>query len=197
MSSLLPRLALVPADTAVDAEGRCLAGGIEIAAEALKAPAILNLRVGEERSYGLVAVENGAGSPRVRLVSETEMRRLRVRLTSAARESIEALLARSAARQVARRSGRTVEVLGVKAEVAETFAARARGLIGREPPARGEGLLIPRCNCIHTFFMSYAIDAVFLDSEGRVVKTVRNIRPWRILVWGGFRARSVLETAAV
>ena len=129
--------------------------------------------------------------------SSPDSRGAAVRLTSAVRESIEALLAHSAARRSAGRNKRTVEVLGVKAEVAETFAARARGLIGRSRPAKGEGLLIPRCNCIHTFFMSYAIDAVFLDSEGRVVKAVRNIRPWRILVWGGLHARSVLETATV
>ena len=90
-----------------------------------------------------------------------------------------------------------VEVEGVRARVAEGFLARARGLIGRPPPPPGEGLLIPRCNAIHTFFMSYPIDATFLDGDGRVVKTVRNIRPWRPFVWGGLRARQVLETAAV
>jgi len=85
---------------------------------------------------------------------------------------------------------------GVRARVAKGFLARARGLIGRPPPPPGEGLLIPRCNAIHTFFMSYPIDATFLDKEGRAVKTVRNIRPWRPFVWGGFRARQVLETSA-
>ena len=89
-----------------------------------------------------------------------------------------------------------VVVEGVRARVAEGFLARARGLIGRPPPPSGEGLLIPHCNAIHTFFMSYPIDATFLDKEGCVVKTVRNIRPWRPFVWGGFRARQVLETAA-
>ena len=89
-----------------------------------------------------------------------------------------------------------VVVEGVRARVAEGFLARARGLIGRPPPPPGEGLLIPRCNAIHTFFMSYPIDATFLDGEGRVVKKVRDIRPWRPFVWGGFRARQVLETAA-
>ena len=89
-----------------------------------------------------------------------------------------------------------VMVEGVRARVAKGFLARARGLIGRPPPPVGEGLLIPHCNAIHTFFMSYPIDAVFLDKEGRAVKTVRNIRPWRPFVWGGFRARQVLETAA-
>ena len=93
--------------------------------------------------------------------------------------------------------GMAVMVEGVRARVAEGFLARARGLIGRPPPPPGEGLLIPRCNAIHTFFMSYPIDATFLDKDGRVVKTVRNVRPWRLLVWGGFRAVAVLETAFV
>ena len=91
---------------------------------------------------------------------------------------------------------RKVAVQGVEAEVAETFAERARGLIGRPPPASGKGLLILRCNCIHTLFMSYPIDATFLDAEDRVVRTVRGIPPWRAWVWGGWRARKVLETAA-
>ena len=87
-------------------------------------------------------------------------------------------------------------VCGVKADVAETFAERARGLIGRPPPPPGRGLLIPRCNAIHTLFMRYPIDATFLDREGRVVKVVRGIRPGRLFVWGGWRARQVLETAS-
>lgn len=91
---------------------------------------------------------------------------------------------------------RRVQVCGVSAEVASTFAARARGLIGRPSPAPGTGLLIERCNCIHTCFMRYPIDAVFLDRDGSPVRTVRGIRPWRLWVWGGWRAVKVLETAA-
>ncbi len=62
--------------------------------------------------------------------------------------------------------------------------------------APGEGLLIERCNAIHTCFMRFAIDATFLDAEGNVVKVVRNIRPWRLCVFGGRRAVKVLETKA-
>ena len=87
-------------------------------------------------------------------------------------------------------------IQGVDAEIAETFAERARGLIGRRGLAPGTGMLIMKCNCIHTFFMRFAIDATFLDKKGKVVKVVRNIRPWRPWVWGGWRAASVLETAA-
>ena len=87
-------------------------------------------------------------------------------------------------------------VLGVEAEVAESAFERMRGLIGRDRLERGRGMLITKCNCIHTFFMRFPIDATFLDGRGEVVKTVRGIRPWRLWVWGGWRARSVLETGA-
>ena len=90
----------------------------------------------------------------------------------------------------------TVEIGGVTAEVARSFWARLKGLIGRRGLPSGRGLLILRCNAIHTFFMRFAIDATFYDRHDRVVKKVRNIRPWRPFVWGGFRAVKVLETAA-
>ena len=85
-------------------------------------------------------------------------------------------------------------VLGVDAEVAETFAERAKGLIGRKSLAPGTGMLMTKCNCIHTFVMRFPIDATFLDREGKVVKVVRNIPPWRPWIWGGFKSVSVLET---
>ena len=81
----------------------------------------------------------------------------------------------------------TVEINGIRAKVARTLFERIRGLIGVKNLPPGEGLLILRCNSIHTFFMSFPIDAVFLDRSDRVVKVVRNIRPWRFFVWGGDR----------
>jgi uncharacterized membrane protein (UPF0127 family) len=44
--------------------------------------------------------------------------------------------------------------------------------------------------------MSYAIDAYFLDSAGRVVKIVKGIKPWKLFIWGTWRAKKVIETAA-
>ena len=57
-----------------------------------------------------------------------------------------------------------------------------------------EGLLIERCNSIHTCFMRFSIDATFFDAQGNVVKVVKNIKPWRWCVLGGRRAVKVLET---
>jgi uncharacterized membrane protein (UPF0127 family) len=54
-----------------------------------------------------------------------------------------------------------------------------RGLLGRSTLQDGDALLISPCNAIHTFFMKFAIDAVFLDRRGRVVRTLQELRPWR------------------
>ena len=88
-----------------------------------------------------------------------------------------------------------VVISGVRAGVAKTFWQRFMGLMGRKSLPPGEGLLILKCNSIHTCFMRFAIDATFLDGDDNVVKVVRNIRPWRFCVWGGRRAVKVLETA--
>ena len=85
------------------------------------------------------------------------------------------------------------KIFGLDVLVAENFAERAKGLIGRDSMPDGCGMLIPRCNAVHTFFMRFAIDVVFLDADDCVVKTVRNVRPWTFFVWGGFSARKALE----
>lgn len=91
---------------------------------------------------------------------------------------------------------REAVINGVRVRIARTTFDRMKGLIGTKGLPPGEGLLIPHCNAIHTFFMSFAIDATFLDRQNRIVKVVRNIRPWRPFIWGGFRAVKVVETAA-
>lgn len=79
--------------------------------------------------------------------------------------------------------------------LADGFFNRFRGLMGRASLASGEGLLLKPCNSIHTFFMRFAIDVVYLDSEGKVLKIRRNFKPWRadLPVFG---AKSVLEVSA-
>lgn len=64
--------------------------------------------------------------------------------------------------------------------LARTLWSRTRGLLGRPPLARGEGLIIEPCQSVHMFFMRYAIDVVFLDQEYRVVALRPELRPWRV-----------------
>ena len=86
-----------------------------------------------------------------------------------------------------------IEVCG-DCRVADTFAARLRGLLGERGLKAGEGLLIPRTSSVHTHFMRFAIDVVFVDGEGRVAKIVRSLRPWRFA--GARGASDVLELPA-
>jgi hypothetical protein len=78
--------------------------------------------------------------------------------------------------------------------IADTAWARMKGLLGRRELPAGEGLLIRPCSSIHMFFMLFAIDAVFVDREMRVVGIAANLRPWRI-AWRR-RAHAVIELAA-
>lgn len=86
-------------------------------------------------------------------------------------------------------------VLVQRLELALRLGQRLRGLLGRSPLAAGEGLLIRPCNGVHTFFMGYPIDVLFLDRQGQVVAAQRDLRPWRLtsLVAG---AEATLELAA-
>ncbi len=83
-----------------------------------------------------------------------------------------------------------------RVRVAATPWARMRGLLGRRGLPPGEGLLIRPCNAIHTLGMRFAIDARFYDRRGRLVREALGLPPGRWWVWGGRRARCVLECAA-
>ena len=78
--------------------------------------------------------------------------------------------------------------------VASSPFARARGLLGREALPGGEGLLFPRTRAVHTHFMRFPIDVVFMDRDGVVVRLVPGLRPWRAASCR--RATAVLELAS-
>jgi uncharacterized membrane protein (UPF0127 family) len=78
--------------------------------------------------------------------------------------------------------------------VADSALKRMRGLLGRDGLEPGEGLLLKPAGSIHTAFMRFAIDAVFLDKRSRVVKIASDVKPWRAVF--ARRSRSVLELRA-
>lgn len=77
---------------------------------------------------------------------------------------------------------------------ARSFALRLRGLLGRPPLAPGEGLLIEPCNAVHTFFMGYSIDVVFISAQHKVLALRSEVMPWRARQC--LRAHYVVELAA-
>ncbi len=70
-------------------------------------------------------------------------------------------------------------LLADRAELAISLGQRLKGLLGRHALDRGEGLVIKPCSSVHTFFMRFAIDVVFVDRTSRVVKTIEDMRPYR------------------
>jgi uncharacterized membrane protein (UPF0127 family) len=78
--------------------------------------------------------------------------------------------------------------------VADRPHTRLRGLLGRGALSRQEGLLLRPSPSIHTWFMRFPIDAVFLDADLRVIGVAPDLAPWRIAARRG--ARAVLELAA-
>lgn len=83
-----------------------------------------------------------------------------------------------------------------RAERAVSFRERTRGLLGRDAPDSASALLIERCGAVHTVGMRFALDLVFLDRAWRVSRVARDVRPGRLMVWGGWRAVCVVETEA-
>jgi uncharacterized membrane protein (UPF0127 family) len=86
------------------------------------------------------------------------------------------------------------DVVCERCVVADSPFSRARGLLGRKCLAEGEGLLLRPASAIHTWFMRFPIDAVFLAEDGTVLRIAAELRPWRAA--GRRGARAVLELAA-
>lgn len=82
-------------------------------------------------------------------------------------------------------------VLGDAIDVADSRAKRNTGLLKHSGLEPGHGLWIVPCEGIHTFFMKFAIDVVFIDRKRRVRKVVRGLVPWRASLC--VTAHSVIE----
>tara|TARA_B100000579_G_C22812420_1_gene845975 strand:+ start:686 stop:1141 length:456 start_codon:yes stop_codon:yes gene_type:complete len=57
---------------------------------------------------------------------------------------------------------------------------KIRGLIGRPKLDASSAILLDESDCIHTFFMKYSVDILYLDREFKVIRTIRSMKPWRI-----------------
>ncbi len=82
-------------------------------------------------------------------------------------------------------------VLAHSVEVAGHGAARRKGLLGRDGLPAGEGLWIVPCESVHTFWMRFPIDLVYLDRHKKVKKVRGGVAPWRVSAC--LSAHSVLE----
>lgn len=87
------------------------------------------------------------------------------------------------------------EVIAHDIKMAENMTSRILGLMFSKDLPNCDGLLISPCNSIHTFFMNYSIDVLFLSKDFKCVKVIYDLAPWK-MTWMYFRASHVLEMKA-
>ena len=84
------------------------------------------------------------------------------------------------------------ELLADQLDLADSFFARAKGLLGRKTIQENQGLWIKPCRDIHTFFMSFSIDCIFLDRKMQIVKIATDVSPFK-MVGPYWKSSSVME----
>ena len=67
-----------------------------------------------------------------------------------------------------------------EAVVADTPLARVKGLLGKKELALHHALILKPCNSIHTFFMQFPIDVLFMDRNNAVVAALSDVQPFRL-----------------
>ncbi len=87
------------------------------------------------------------------------------------------------------------KVLSTDILMAESLISRLIGLMFKQRLEGADGLLIDPCRSIHTFFMRYSLDIVFISKDNKIIKIIRDMKPWRV-TWIYFRASKTLELPA-
>lgn len=83
-------------------------------------------------------------------------------------------------------------LLAEEAVLADTLFLRMKGLLDKKNIKKGEALIITPCDSVHSFFMRFAIDVIFIDRSNRVDFAISSFKPWRLsrLCW---RAKFAIE----
>lgn len=92
------------------------------------------------------------------------------------------------------RNASTAKVVAATVELAMTRTTRRVGLLGRDRLEPGHGMLIAPCSSIHTWFMRFPIDVMFVTRDGRVLKTRSAMPSWKLAA--AFGAYAVVELPA-
>lgn len=71
-------------------------------------------------------------------------------------------------------------VLAEEIIFADNPLARIKGLLGRKDFPAGQALIIRACNSIHTFFMRFPIDVLFVGQDNRVIHSICGLKPFRL-----------------
>ena len=92
------------------------------------------------------------------------------------------------------RNARDGQIIAVTLIPAFARATRNKGLLGRHSLEQGSAMILAPCSSVHTFFMKFPIDIIFVARDGRVLKIRSRCGPWRLAF--GVGAFAVIELAA-
>ena len=84
------------------------------------------------------------------------------------------------------------ELLVDQLELADSFFTRAKGLLGKKDLPSNQGLWIKPCRDIHTFFMRFAIDCIFLNNKMQIIRIAADVTPFK-LIGPYWKSTSVIE----
>jgi uncharacterized membrane protein (UPF0127 family) len=91
-------------------------------------------------------------------------------------------------------NGSTGATVASDVELALDRQARRRGLLGRTGMPPASAMVLSPCWMVHTAFMQFPIDVLFVDGAGRILRVARDVRPWRAaMAMGG---KTVIELPA-
>jgi len=88
-------------------------------------------------------------------------------------------------------NSRTGQIVAEHAELAQSPLKRMKGLLGKKGLAPDEAIILRPASSIHTVFMRFAIDVIYIDRDNKVVKVVRDLVPYRFSAAKG--AKTVIE----
>ncbi|MDR0953357.1 MAG: DUF192 domain-containing protein [Elusimicrobiota bacterium] len=86
------------------------------------------------------------------------------------------------------------KVIADKLVLKASLFGRLKGLLGTSGLKEGEGIILKPCAQIHTFFMRYPLDAIFVSKDLKVLSVIENMRPWRLSPFV-FKALYTVEVA--
>ena len=71
-------------------------------------------------------------------------------------------------------------IIADKAVMADSVFKRVAGLLGKREFVYGQALVLKPCNSVHTYFMLFPIDLIFVNKNNTVVKTITRLKPFRL-----------------
>ncbi len=74
----------------------------------------------------------------------------------------------------------TGKVIARDLKMKDKFFGRLKGLLAKKSLTAGSGIILKPCTQIHTFFMLFSIDVIFMDKEFNVLHVIEDMKPWRL-----------------